>query len=77
MGPYRYAFPSREALSMLPGGDAWSAVVEHHPDDERHLAMAERHFVGLNEADRAAWDAGAATLVDQLTLTGSPSQSLR
>src|SRR5205823_1172174 len=74
MAPYHYAYPSREALSQLPGGDAWLAVVERHPEDERHLAMAEQMWVGLNEADQAAWQAGAASMVEHLTITGHPSQ---
>ena len=74
MAPYHYAYPSREALSQLPGGDDWLAVVERRRDDERHLAMAEQHFVGLNEADQAAWQAGAASMVEHLTITGHPSQ---
>jgi 5,10-methylenetetrahydromethanopterin reductase len=74
MGPYHYAYPSREALSQLPGGDAWLAVIERHPDDERHLAVHEQHFIGLNEADQAAWQAGAASMVEHLTITGRPSQ---
>lgn len=74
MMPYHVAYPSREALSQLPGGDAWIAVIERHPDDERHLAVHQQHFVGLNEADQAAWQAGAASMVEPVTITGPPSQ---
>jgi 5,10-methylenetetrahydromethanopterin reductase len=74
MVPYRYAYPSREALSQLPGGDAWLAVVERGRNDERHLIMAEKTWVGLNEADQAAWQAGAASMVEHLTITGDLSQ---
>jgi 5,10-methylenetetrahydromethanopterin reductase len=62
------------ALSQLPGGDAWLAVIERHPDDERHLAVHEQHFTGLNEADQVAWQAGAASMAEHVTITGRPEQ---
>jgi 5,10-methylenetetrahydromethanopterin reductase len=71
---YHLAYSSREALSQLPGGEAWSAVIERYPEDERHLAANHQHFVGLNEADAAAWEAGAASLVEQETITGPPAR---
>jgi len=74
MASYHYLFPSREAISQLPGGEAWLAAIDRHPEDERHLAASEQTFVGLNEADQAAWDAGAANIVEHLTVTGSPSR---
>jgi 5,10-methylenetetrahydromethanopterin reductase len=74
MAAYHFLYPDREAVAELPGGDAWLAVVERHPEDERHLAQAEQHFVGLNEADQAAWEAGAASAVEQMTITGPPAQ---
>ena len=70
---YHATHPSREALSRLPGGDAWLAVIERHPDDVRHLAVHDQHFTGLNEADQAAWQAGAASMVEHATFTGSPA----
>jgi 5,10-methylenetetrahydromethanopterin reductase len=74
MAPYHFGYPSREALSELPGGDAWLAAIERHADDERHLAWPQGHFHYLNEADQAAWQAGAASMVEQLTVTGDPPQ---
>jgi 5,10-methylenetetrahydromethanopterin reductase len=71
---YHAAYRTPEVLSELPGGDAWLAVVERHPDDERHLAVHHQHFTGLNEADEAAWQAGAASMVEHMTITGPPSQ---
>ena len=44
------------------------------PPAERHFAVHEQHCVGLNEADQAAWQAGAASMVEHLTITGHPSQ---
>ncbi len=71
---YHAAYPSREMLEQLPGGDAWLAVIDRHPEDARHLAVHQQHFIGLNEADEAAWQAGASTLVEHLTITGEPAQ---
>src|SRR4051812_38892301 len=67
---YRFG---RDALSQLPGGDAWLAVIERHPEDERHLAVHEQHFTGLNEADQAGWEAGAASMAEHVTITGTPA----
>ncbi len=74
MAAYHFLYPAREAVSELPGGDAWLEVIERHPEDERHMAQAEQHFVGLNEADQAAWEAGARSAVEELTITGHASQ---
>ena len=71
---YHGAYPSRDALSQLPGGDAWLAVIDRYPEDERHLAVHEQHFTGLTEADHAAWDAGAASMVEHVTITGRAPQ---
>lgn len=71
---YHAPYPATEAISQLPGGDAWIKAIERHPEDERHLAVHYRHFVGLNEADQAAWKAGASGLAQHVTITGSPSR---
>jgi 5,10-methylenetetrahydromethanopterin reductase len=34
----------------------------------------EQHCVGLNEADRAAWDAGGFGLLEQATISGTAAQ---
>jgi 5,10-methylenetetrahydromethanopterin reductase len=74
MALYRYAYPSREALSGLPGGEAWLEIVERYPEDERYLAAVEQQWTGFNEADEAAWQAGAASMIEDLTITGRASQ---
>ena len=55
-GVYEYDGPVAE----MPGGAAWLAQIERVPERERHLAVHEQHCVGLNAADAAAWDDGAA-----------------
>jgi 5,10-methylenetetrahydromethanopterin reductase len=74
---YHATFEHRgpEAVRALPGGAAWLEVVESVPAARRHLAIHEGHLVGLNPADEAAAaaDAGAAGLVEKVTLTGTPS----
>jgi len=61
------------AVRALPGGAAWLAVIERLPEGARHLAVHEGHLVGLNVADRAAWDAGGHELLGA-TLTGTADE---
>jgi len=61
------------AVRALPGGAAWLAVIERLPEEARHLAVHEGHLVGLNVADRAAWDAGGHDLLGA-TLTGTADE---
>ncbi|MDQ4118936.1 MAG: LLM class flavin-dependent oxidoreductase [Actinomycetota bacterium] len=60
-----YEFGGAEAVSAMPGGEAWLGVVEQRPPDERHLAVHAGHCVHLNEADEAAWRAGGHVLLDR------------
>ena len=69
-GAYEFGTP----LSRLPGGAEWQAVVERTAPEERHLAVHEQHCVGLNEADRAAWDAGGHAMLGTATLTGTADE---
>ena len=66
-----YEFGGPDAVRGLPGGDAWMDAVERAPERERHLAVHSGHCVELNEADRAAWDAGGHVLLDQATISGT------
>ena len=68
---YHGAYEYNANLAELPGGEQWLAVVEETPEDERHLAVHDRHMVDLNAADRAAWDAGADSMVETLSFTGT------
>jgi 5,10-methylenetetrahydromethanopterin reductase len=66
-GVYEYSGPVAE----MPGGAAWLAEIERAPEADRHLVVHERHCVGLNAADDAAWDAGAHALLKAVTVTGT------
>lgn len=66
-----YEFVGRDAVSTLPGGTEWLAVIDETPQAERHLAVHANHLIAMNEADHAAWDAGGSALVDQLTISGT------
>ena len=59
------------AVDGLPGGPAWRAGIESIPEDGRHLATHDSHLVGLTDRDRAALEAGAASLIPGFTLTGT------
>jgi 5,10-methylenetetrahydromethanopterin reductase len=61
-------------VGELPGGAEWKAVIERSSSDERHLAVHDRHCVALNAADHAAWEAGGHAILDDVTVSGSPSQ---
>jgi 5,10-methylenetetrahydromethanopterin reductase len=49
-------------------------VVERTPANQRHLAVHVGHCVALNEADRAAWDAGGHAMLRDVTLSGTPAE---
>jgi 5,10-methylenetetrahydromethanopterin reductase len=74
MAAYHFAYHFGLPLSHLPGGDAFAAVLDRHPEDERHLAASEQHLIGLSAADEAAWDAGAGSMVEPMSVTGSPAR---
>jgi 5,10-methylenetetrahydromethanopterin reductase len=68
---YHGAYEFDTPLQELPGGREWKAVVERTAPEERHFAVHEQHCVGLNEADRAAWDAGGHRMLEDVTMTGT------
>ncbi|GAA4821851.1 LLM class flavin-dependent oxidoreductase [Actinomycetospora corticicola] len=72
-----YEFAGADAVRELPGGAAWMDVVERTSPDERHLAVHAGHCVELNEADRAAWDAGGHVMVRDATLSGTRDEVRR
>ncbi len=71
---FHAAYEFNMPLSELPGGEQWQAVLDRTPPEVRHLAVHERHCIALNEADQAAWDAGAHALLEHLTVSGSAGQ---
>ena len=72
-----YEFGGPEAVRELPGGAEWMDVVEQTPPEQRHLAVHGAHCVGLNQADRAAWDAGGHTMLRDVTLSGTRAEIRR
>jgi 5,10-methylenetetrahydromethanopterin reductase len=71
---YHSGYESGADLGGLPGGPEWLSVVASTPVRDRHLAVHDQHLVGLNAADRAAWDAGAQTMVGRRSFTGTAAQ---
>ena len=68
---YHGAYELNANMADLPGGEEWLAAIEEAPEGERHLAVHDQHMVGLNAADQAAWDAGADTMVEAFSFTGT------
>lgn len=66
-----YELGGRDAVLSLPGGVEWLAEIERVPESERHLAVHAGHLISMNAADSAAWRAGAHSLLEQVTLTGT------
>lgn len=60
-----------EAVQDLPGGDAWLKGVESEPQQLRHLAVHDGHLIAANALDLATWEAGASSLVEAFSLSGS------
>ncbi len=69
---YEYGGP--DAVKGMPGGEAWLAVVNEHPADERHFAIHTNHLLAMNDADRAAWVAGGSVMLEQVTVTGTAAE---
>jgi 5,10-methylenetetrahydromethanopterin reductase len=69
-GIYEGLIPAAN-LTDLPGGSEWQAAIEQTPEKDRHLAVHEQHVVGLNAADQAGWDAGAHTMLETLSFSGT------
>lgn len=69
-----YEFGGLDAVRALDGGDEWARVVEASDAKDRHFAVHDHHCVALNEADTAAWDAGAHSMVRDWTFSGTRSE---
>jgi 5,10-methylenetetrahydromethanopterin reductase len=71
---FAYELGGAPGVKGFPGGKQWLAVVENTPEDQRHFAVHTGHLMHLNDADTAAWDAGAHTLLKTATLSGTPAE---
>ena len=69
-----YDMFGEEFVASLPGGPQWLEVVKRTPEDQRHLVVHRGHLRYLNEADEAAWDAGAHALLRDFTISGTADQ---
>jgi 5,10-methylenetetrahydromethanopterin reductase len=69
---YHAAYEFGGDVTQLPGGEEWLKVITRRPVAERHLAIHDRHLIGLNQADEAAWAAGGWNALAVTTVTGSP-----
>jgi 5,10-methylenetetrahydromethanopterin reductase len=67
---------SGPGVDGLPGGAQWRADVEAVDERTRHLAVHDRHLVGLSDRDRAALDAGLSGMITTFGLTG-PAKAVR
>ena len=63
-----------EKVVEMPGGKEWLEVINRAPERERYLSIHQGHFLEMNEADAAAWDAGGHVMLPQLTMTGSTEE---
>jgi 5,10-methylenetetrahydromethanopterin reductase len=50
---YHFWFETGRDVSDLPRGEDWLAAYADIPADERHLAIHDRHLIGVNDRDRA------------------------
>jgi 5,10-methylenetetrahydromethanopterin reductase len=71
---HAYEFGGPDAVLGMPGGEAWLAVINQHPADERHMAVHNNHLIRMNDADRAGMAAGGSVLADQVTVTGTAAE---
>jgi 5,10-methylenetetrahydromethanopterin reductase len=76
MATHHAAFETygEEVVATLPGGQRWLEVGRQEPEDEKRLAMHEGHLTFMNEADEAAWEAGAHAALRDVTLTGTADE---
>jgi 5,10-methylenetetrahydromethanopterin reductase len=61
-------------VDNLPGGAQWRGAIEAIDERTRHLAVHEGHLVHLTDRDRAALEAGLASLIPTFGLTGPADQ---
>jgi 5,10-methylenetetrahydromethanopterin reductase len=49
---YHFVAENRLPLAIVPRGEEWAAAYRDVPEDERHLALHDRHLIALNDRDR-------------------------
>ena len=63
-----------EVVDQLPGGAEWRADVESAAPERRHLSTHQDHLISMTDRDRAALDAGGASLLTSMTFSGTADQ---
>jgi 5,10-methylenetetrahydromethanopterin reductase len=71
---YHAAYETGRPVEQMPGGAEWLAEIERTAEADRHLTVHEQHCVGLNAADVAAWDGGASTMLQTVTVSGTQAE---
>jgi 5,10-methylenetetrahydromethanopterin reductase len=49
---YHFVAENRLPIEIVPQGKEWAAAYDEVPEDERHLALHDRHLIALNDRDR-------------------------
>jgi 5,10-methylenetetrahydromethanopterin reductase len=49
---YHFVAENRLPIEIVPRGQEWAAAYSEVPEDERHLALHDRHLIALNDRDR-------------------------
>jgi 5,10-methylenetetrahydromethanopterin reductase len=49
---WHFMYENRLPMDGLPGAEAWVAAYADVPEDERHLAIHDRHLIAVNDRDR-------------------------
>jgi 5,10-methylenetetrahydromethanopterin reductase len=49
---WHFMYENRLPMDGLPGAAEWLAAYADIPEDERHLAIHDRHLIGVNDRDR-------------------------
>jgi len=65
-----YEQGATEALDQLPGGEQWRTAMDALAPDVRHLALHERHLLGVNDHDAEVVRANLG-LLPSVSLTGT------
>jgi 5,10-methylenetetrahydromethanopterin reductase len=49
---YHFMYENNLPMDGVPGADRWIAAYADIPEDERHLAIHDRHLIAVNDRDR-------------------------
>jgi 5,10-methylenetetrahydromethanopterin reductase len=49
---WHFMYENKLPMDGMPGAEAWVAAYADVPEDERHLAIHDRHLIAVNDRDR-------------------------